>query len=281
LISKKRQFKGWTVPGHSIPEGAAPVQSSETLDAISGHYRIYQLKEGHRFSTDDVLVAWYATQNSPQSNSILDLGSGIGSVGLMVSWRKPRTRVVTVEAQEVSFELAKKSWQLNGLMDQVDLRWGDFRSPTLFREEEEGSFDLVTGSPPYFPLESGILGDHPQKVACRFEVRGDIADYCMIAAKMLAPGGGFACVFPVDPPHQLERVREAAQKSGLCIVRFRPIELRAGDAPLLGVFWMMREGDLPGDLPLYLEAPLRIREADGKTSMEYRMIKLQMGFPPN
>ena len=33
--------------------------AGETLDAISGHFRIFQLAKGHRFSTDDVLTAFY------------------------------------------------------------------------------------------------------------------------------------------------------------------------------------------------------------------------------
>jgi tRNA1Val (adenine37-N6)-methyltransferase len=278
-----RKFKGWTIPGHDIPEGAREVQPEpgETIDIISGEYRIYQLKDGHRFSTDDVLVAWYATENSPQANRMLDLGSGIGSVALMVAWRRPRTKIVTVEAQDISMACARKSWALNGLSEWVDLRHGDFRSPDVFREEEERSFDLITGSPPYFPLDSGLLGDHPQKVACRFEVRGDIADYCKTASRMLKPGGGFACVFPIDPPHQLDRVWKAVAESGLRVVQWRPIELKAGETPLLGVFWMMHADDLPEGLETWREPPLRIREKDGKTSLEYRLVKLRMGFPPN
>ncbi|MEN9723789.1 MAG: hypothetical protein RJB38_1775 [Pseudomonadota bacterium] len=282
-MSESKQFKGWTIPGHAVPEtsGKLGPAEGETLDFLSGHYQIFQLKAGHRFSTDDVLVAWYATENSPQANRILDLGSGIGSVALMVAWRRPRTPLVTVEAQSVSYSLAQKSWQLNGLSSQVDLRLGDFRSPEVFRPEDAASFDLITGSPPYFPLDSGILGDHPQKVACRFEVRGDISDYCVTAARLLAPGGGFACVFPVDPPHQLERVRKAVEATSLRIVRWRPIELRFGERPLLGVFWLMHQRDLPASLEEYEEPPLRIRDADGRVSLEYRLIKLRMGFPPH
>lgn len=278
-----RKFKGWTIPGHDIPEGAREVQpgAGETIDIISGEYRIYQLKDGHRFSTDDVLVAWYATENSPQANRMLDLGSGIGSVALMVAWRRPRTKIVTVEAQDISIACARKSWALNGLSEWVDLRHGDFRSPEVFRPEEERSFDLITGSPPYFPLDSGLLGDHPQKVACRFEVRGDIADYCQAAARMLKPGGGFACVFPIDPSHQLDRVWKGVAQSGLRVVRWRPIELKAGETPLLGVFWMTHAEDLPEGLETWQEPPLRIREKDGRTSLEYRLVKLRMGFPPN
>ena len=53
-------FKGWTKPG-PIPPGAVSlpeVPGDESLDAVSGHFRVFQLRKGHRFSTDDVLTAW-------------------------------------------------------------------------------------------------------------------------------------------------------------------------------------------------------------------------------
>ena len=37
--------------------GDAGVAHTETLDAISGHFRLFQLRDGHRFSTDDILTA--------------------------------------------------------------------------------------------------------------------------------------------------------------------------------------------------------------------------------
>ena len=75
-------FRGWTRPG-AVPPGAAgpiDVAEGETLDYISGHFRMFQLRGGHRFSTDDVLTAWYGTTWCPSARTILDLGSGIGSV---------------------------------------------------------------------------------------------------------------------------------------------------------------------------------------------------------
>ena len=57
------------------------VRDRETLDYISGHFRLFQLRDGHRFSTDDVLTAWYGTSMVPvRARTVLDLGSGIGSV---------------------------------------------------------------------------------------------------------------------------------------------------------------------------------------------------------
>ena len=140
-------------------------------------------------------------------------------------------------------------------------------------------FDLVLGSPPYFPLGTGIEGDHPQKIACRFEVRGDIRDYCAVAARALAAGGWFACVFPTE---QLERVEASAREAGLSIVRRRPIIFREGEAPLLNVFAMVASGDLPKGMreKTWVEPALIIRARDGSVHPEYSAVKLSIGFPP-
>jgi tRNA1Val (adenine37-N6)-methyltransferase len=274
-------FKGWTKPG-PIPPGARgsgpEPEAGETLDAISGYFRLFQLKDGHRFSTDDVLTAWYGTSHGPAARTALDLGSGLGTVGMIAAWRLQGTRFVTVEAQEESVRLARKSAAWNGLTDRYEIRHGDFRDPGVLNETER--FDLVLGSPPYFPPGSGPVGDHPQKVACRFEMRGNIADYCQTASRHLAPGGFFACVFPVTPADQGARVWEAADAAGLVIVRWRPIVLREGAPPLLGLFGLMRKSDLPESVGTWEEPALTIRTASGAVHPEYVAVKLSFGFPP-
>ncbi len=274
-------FKGWTKPG-PIPPGALghgpEIEAGETLDAISGYFRLFQLAAGHRFSTDDVLTAWYGTSGCPTARTALDLGSGIGTVGMIAAWRLPAAHFVTIEAQPESVRLARKSAQWNGLAGRYDIRQGDFRDGGVLGAEEK--FDLVLGSPPYFPLGSGPEGDHPQKIACRFEVRGDVGDYCATAARHLAPAGFFACVFPVDPIQQHERVRAGAREAGLTIVRWRPVVLREGAAPLLGLFGMMRSRDLPATFQTWSEPSLIIRTTTGAIHAEYTAVKLSFGFPP-
>jgi tRNA1(Val) A37 N6-methylase TrmN6 len=192
----------------------------------------------------------------------------------------PFAKFVTIEAQQESVRLARKSVQWNGLEERFTILRGDFRDADLFSENEK--FDLVLGSPPYFPPGSGVEGDHPQKIACRFEMRGNISDYCATAAKRLAPGGFFACVFPVAPEEQHERVKDAATKSNLSIVRWRPIVLRENERPLLGLFVMMRSEDLPEKFrtQTWQEPPLIIRKQDGSVHPEYSVVKLSFGFPP-
>ena len=272
-------FKGWAKPG-PIPPGAhsqVRVAENETLDAISGHFRIFQLKRGHRFSTDDVLTAWYGTAWAPAAATILDLGSGIGSVGMIAAWRLAGARVVTIEAQAESVQLARKSAVYNGLSDRYDIRLGDFRDDRALDPAER--FDLVLGSPPYFPPGTGIESDHPQKVACRFELRGDILDYARVASRHLSAGGLFACVFPEE---QRLRVERAAGDTGLAIVRRRPVVFREGEPPLVTLFAMVRASDLPAAMHshTWVEPALVIRAADGSVHREYAAVKLAVGFPP-
>ena len=186
-------------------------------------------------------------------------------------------RFVTIEAQPESVRLARKSAAYNRLLERYEIREGDFRDAALLGPEEK--FDLALGSPPYFPLGTGIEGDHPQKVACRFEVRGDIRDYCRVAARALAPGGWFAWVFPTE---QLERVEAAARSAALAIVRRRPVVLREGEPPLLNVFAAMASADLPEAMRerTWVEPALVIRAADGSVHPEYAAVKLSIGFPP-
>ena len=272
-------FKGWAKPGPIPPGALCPpdVPPDETLDAISGHFRIFQLRDGHRFSTDDVLTAWYGTSWAPTAARVLDLGSGIGSVGMIAAWRLPGARLVTIEAQDDSVRLARKSARYNGLESRYEIRHADFRVDGTLDPGE--TFDLVLGSPPYFPLGTGVESDHPQKVACRFELRGDIDDYARIAARHLAPGGVFACVFPED---QRVRLEAAARASATIIVRRRPVVFRAGEAPLVGLFLLMRGTDLPAEVRerTWVEPSLVIRAADGSVHPEYAAVKLSVGFPP-
>jgi tRNA1Val (adenine37-N6)-methyltransferase len=272
-------FKHWAKPG-PVPPGAAhapDVPDGETLDAISGHFRIFQLEAGHRFSTDDLLTAWYGTAWAPSASRVLDLGSGIGSVGMIAAWRLPGASVVTIEVQEESIRLARKSAAYNGLDSRYEIRHADFRAPAALGDDER--FDLVLGSPPYFPPGSGVEGDHPQKVACRFELRGDIRDYCAVASAHLSPGGLFACVFPEE---QRARVELAAAEAGLTIVRRRPVVFKEGEPPLVTLFAMVRAGDLPERMraQTWVEPPLVIRAADGSVHPEYAAVKLAIGFPP-
>ena len=272
-------FRGWTRPGPRPPGGVA-LEADETLDYLCGHWKIFQYAKGHRYSVDDVLVAWFGSTWCPTARRIADLGSGIGSVGLSAAWRCPGARLHTVEAQAISARLARKSAIYNGVSERYTIHEGDLRDPELFNGE--APFDLVLGSPPYWPLGARSEAEHPQAIPARLEVRGTIADYAQAAARILAPGGLFACVFPLD---QVERAQAAYGEAGLALLQRQDVLFKEGEAYGIGLFAGMRPGDLPeqfiqqASLPVVPE-PLVIRSAEGRFTPRFALVRLAMGFPP-
>ena len=267
-------YRGWRRPG-PVPPGGVDVEEGETLDYLCGWWRIFQYAKGHRYSTDDVLTAWYGTTNAPRVARAADLGSGIGSVALISDWRLPGATFCTVEAQEISLRLARKSVRYNGVDARFRLLHGDLRDESVFAGE--ALFDLVTGSPPYWPLGTATEANHEQAVPARLEVRGSVADYARSASLILAPGGVFAFVFPAA---QTERALEALAAANLALIRRRDVVFKEGEPPLITLFAATHAGDIPSTYEAFVEPPLTIRRRDGGVPHEYSAIRLSLGFPP-
>ncbi len=272
-------FKGWTRPG-PVPPGGLETEADETLDGLCGHWRIFQKARGHRFSVDDLMTAWYGTTWCPRADRIADLGSGIGSVGMMAAWRCPGALVHTVEAQAQSVALARKSAAYNGLGARYVIHQGDLRDPGVLAGE--APFDLVLGTPPYWAEGSRVAAAHPQAVPARLEVRGTLADYALTAARILSPGGMFTCVFPND---QRERALAALEGADLLCLHRREVIFKEGEPYGLDLFAAARRQDLPegfasrAECP-EVEAPILVRRADGSVAPDIARIRLAIGFPP-
>jgi len=272
-------YKGWTRPGPHPPGGLEP-EEGETLDHLCGHFRIFQYAKGHRFSTDDLLTAWFGTTWCPQARRIADLGSGIGSVAMAAAWRCPGATLHTVEAQDISARLARKSAAYNGLLDRTTIHEGDLRDPGLF--PGEAPFDLVLGSPPYWPVGTRVEASHPQAIPARLEVRGHIGHYAEAAARILAPGGVFACVFPLD---QVARAEAAYRDAELLLLHRQDIIFKEGEPYGIALCAGSRRTDLPpgfeqaAALPA-LAAPITIRRRDSRVDPGIALVRLVMGFPP-
>lgn len=269
-----RFYRGWRRPG-PVPPGGVEPDEGETRDFLCGHYRIFQYAKGHRYSTDDVLTAWYGTTCTPRVDRAADLGSGIGSVAMIAAWRLPGATFCTVEAQEVSIRLARKSVRYNGLDDRFTLSQGDLRNSSVLANE--APFDLVTGSPPYWPAGTATEAEHPQAVPARIETRGSVADYALAAARVLAPGGIFAFVFPTV---QLDRVLGALTDAGLSLVRRREVVFKDGEPALVTLFAATLVDDIPPTYQPLIETPLVIRARDGSVPPEYSAVRMSFGFPP-
>ena len=207
-------------------------------DAITADFRIWQRKRGHRYSLDDMMTAWQAVTECQHDNveNYLDLGCGIGSVLLMVSWRFRQANVMGIEAQEISFALARKNIDYNNLSNRVTLFHGDLRQigPTLMPK----TFDLITGTPPYLPLGTALPSPDSQRTAARIELRGGVEDYLTTAKLLLAEKGKVVICADARKP---ERVLSTAEKIGLSATLRRDIVPRQGANPLFTVWTLCHQ----------------------------------------
>ncbi len=240
-----------------------------TLDGLTRDWKIVQRRRGHRHSTDDLLTAWYAAEKAPGLTRILDLGSGIGSVGLLVLWRSPGATLTAIEAQEVSFRLLEKNVAMNGLASRVRAVHGDLRAVRFPGE----AFDLVTGSPPYFDVRDGIVPADPQKAHARFELRGDIRDYCAAAREAMTPCGRFVFCFPTV---QRARAEKACAGAGLAVTSSRDVVPRRGSPPLFSLFASRRAED--GEGAPVTESPYFVRDDAGVQTAEHAAARATFGM---
>lgn len=246
-------------------------RAGETLDPINRDWSMLQLRRGHRFSTDDLVVAWRAWAARPRAAHLLDLGSGIGSVGLSTLWKLPPTStLVGVEAQSLSLDLARRTAALNGLTDRVHFLHGDLRTIDLPPDlVPPGGFSLITGSPPYIPVGKGVVPDHPQKASARFELRGSVYDYCHAARRHLAPGGAFAFVMAAQDP----RTEDAVPAADLVVEERLDVRFRADREPHICVLVCRRVEDGPVQRRA-LE--LTVRDAEGAWTEAYDRFRAEV-----
>ena len=244
-----------------------------TLDALTGTWRIAQRAAGHRHSVDDVLTAHYAIGAlgalggaHTHAARVLDLGSGIGGVGLLALWGLgAAARLVCVEAQAISHRLLVANIAGNRLGDRVVTRLGDLRELALAER-----FPLVIGSSPYFPLGTGVLPADPQKAHARFELRGDVGDYAHAAARHLEDDGVFVFCFPAP-----QRARAIARvgDAGLHVTSSRDVVPRVGLRPLFTLFACHRTARA-----CHIEPPLEVRTREGVVTDEMRAVRRRFGF---
>ncbi|HEX7663744.1 MAG TPA: methyltransferase [Polyangiaceae bacterium] len=241
-----------------------------TLDHLTAEWSMFQRRRGHRHSTDDLTTAWYAVTHAPPSpRRLLDLGTGIGTVGLSVLWKFPDAHLTAVEVQAVSYAILRENVEANGLEDRVATIHGDMRD-----FNPDPVFELVTGSPPYFDVADGIVSADSQRAAARFELHGDVRDYCAAARRALAPNGHFVFCFPTP---QIERAFDACKMHRFAVRSRCDVEPRKSYAPLFTLFWTMREEDVP-NAETTIEAPLVVRTDAGVHTPEMLRVRQTFGF---
>ena len=197
-----------------------------SLDEIlGGRLRLRQFRAGHRVGADAVLLA--AAAGAPVARFV-DVGAGVGAVGLSLLTRWPEARGDLVEIDPAQAALARENAELNGVdararVVQADIFDGAARRSTGL---ENGEADLVLTNPPFF--EAGSVRASPDAGRARAHVfAADVEDplgaWIVACLALLAPGGRFQMIHRADA---LAPILAAIGKR-LGAVAVRPIHPRA------------------------------------------------------
>jgi tRNA1(Val) A37 N6-methylase TrmN6 len=246
-----------------------PTLGPLTDDRLTVDVRVFQRERGHRFSSDDVMTAFVAAQTVPSARRILDLGCGLGSVLLHLAWSLPQAELVGIEAQEVSFELLRRNLARSQFSSRVTIVHGDLRERDAI-SKLGAEFDLITGTPPYFPHNTAIYAEDPQRAYARMECRGGVEAYVETALPLLAANG--TLVLCADA-RAATRVDTAVAAFDASIVRRCDVIPRAQRAALFSVWTIVKEGGLLPETSSFV-----LRDENGERTPDANALRGFSGF---
>ena len=185
-------------------------------------------------STDSMVLAHFV--RLPTNARVLDLGSGCGTLGLLLCAQDKSCSVTGIELEETAHQAALENIRRNALAPRMESICADLRS--VSERFSPGGFDLCVSNPPYF---SGGPASRETPLARR-ENACTPAELFRAAAWVLKYGGDF---FLVHRPERLAELIARGAEVGLeakrlLLVRHRP------EAPVSIIALQFRKGAKPG-----------------------------------
>lgn len=207
-------------------------------------------------STDSIALSGFV--RLPKQATVLDLGSGCGTLGLLLCANDPNCAVTGIEVDENAHNTALRNIAANNISARLTSICADLRTIPSFLPA--GSFHCCVSNPPYF--SSG-----PQKARnpqARHEALCNLEDLFQAAAWAIRYGGDF---FIVHKPERLSELCACAtahklEPKRLLLLRHKPSD------PISLVLMQCRKGAKSG---LRIEEAC-LQNADGTPSAYYRRL---------
>lgn len=244
------------------PAADAPSDGgAETEDALlGGRLVLRQLRRGHRFGHDAVLLA--AATGSRAGERVVELGAGVGAAGLAVALRKVARQVDLVEIDPHLVALAAANAQRNGLGPVVchALDVGAPAAAFAAAGLPPSSIDRVMMNPPFHADAQHQASPDAARQRAHVAPEGLLAVWMKTARRLLRPGGTVTLILRADA---LGAALEALS-TGFGGVRIVPVHA-AADRPAIRVLISACKGSRA---PLSLAPPLVLAGAGASPILE-------------
>ena len=230
-------------------------KAGSTFDSLlDGQLKLRQPKTGHRAGTDAVLLA---AAFGEVSGHLVDIGAGVGTIGLALALRCPQARITLVELADEAAGLARANVSLNGLEPRVSVAQADILDPRSRRAAGliDGQADYAVSNPPFFEAGQVRVSGNAARAAAHVFGKGDLARWIAACLALVRPGGSFALI---HRPAALAEILEgcAGRMGGLVLL---PVHPRV-DAPAIRLIVRGRKGSRAGP---QIVPGLVLHQADG------------------
>ena len=175
--------------------------------------KIIQNTEGFCFGVDSVLLTEFA-RDMKKNKTIVDLGTGTGIIGILLSKKVEASKIMGVEIQKDVANMAKKSVELNNLQNIMQILNEDVKNLSL----EKNSFDYVVTNPPYKKKGTGIINREDKQIISRHETTVNLEEWIKVASQLLKDNGA---IYMVHRPERLNEIIENLRKYRLEPKRIR------------------------------------------------------------
>lgn len=133
---------------------------------LDGRLRLLQPRKGHRAGSDAILLASALPELG--QGALLDIGAGVGTVGLAAALMQPALRVTLLERDPELAALAARNAGLNEMAERVTALAGDVTARAAVLSElglASASFDAVAMNPPFYPPGGSRASPVPNRKA--------------------------------------------------------------------------------------------------------------------
>ena len=185
-------------------------------------------------STDSMVLAHFV--KLPKNAGVLDLGSGCGTLGLLLCAKDGTCTVTGIELTEEAHTAAEENIRCNALSHRLKSVCADLRD--LSPEYRSGTFHCCISNPPYF---SGGPASAVTPLARREDCCSP-EDLFRAAAQALRYGGN---LYLVHKPERLAQLITCGARHNLEAKRLRLIHHKEG-GPITLILLQFRKGGKPG-----------------------------------
>lgn len=234
---------------------AANCPTPEPDRLFGGRLALHQPARGHRVGTDAVLLA-AAAPEIPRG-LIVDVGAGVGAVGLALAQKNPGAQIVLLEKNAPAAAFARENVALNGLEARTRVVEADlFDVPARKAEGLVEAAELVVTNPPFLTAGAARRSPDSDRAMAHVLDEGGVDKWLRASLALLRPGETLVAIHRADALDALL----AALSGRLGDLRVLPVFPKEGEAAVRVIL----RGRKGSKAPLVLLPGLILHGPDGR-----------------